>query len=709
MSRTGKTVLHSLTTLVVIAVLSCSTAGCATKPAGADLLPPKADSPVDYETIAVTPSSTDTAAHRDTLYSRPSDYRSTNAKAQEWCSVGTAIGQLPMARAHSGEYHAGWAYFIPAEYDQATGKMTWKPLYACDSSGKLTELIAPSDIPGIKMSDFSVSPDGRYVIIYDADQQTLHLWSVAEKKLVGKPFVATDASKDKTGTYSFDTPCGNGSWHEVPASGTQPATYEYVAVALKNSSIYGVGFYGIIAFTTRDAADASMMRYPVPTGTFIASSTLQVIDAGTETVAYDDYPMFFDYGQKLFDFDRAQTPTHLYLYDIRTGRTTCVAALPACRFLAQFIRAGTLEYNVDSDPKVRPAVPKQTEDPRRYVTGATSDLLAQAGIRQPAHLLTIAMITKRDGWAVTTDNRLLLTTDDGATWTDVSPLKITTTGVTPYALGTFFTDAATAYVAVPPQTNKNPTTMVYRTTDAGTTWKPAALPRGTSWEKDDTANLFVSFTDARNGYVLATSSPGLGQMAKALYRTSDGGATFQFVNDVTGLYDEQGHLSGIEGYPTGMAFSSATTGFVTCTYRGQANPQIYKTTDGGRSWNLASQKIQAGTTYQLSFQTGEHASTEATNGYIDAYSPMFIGAGRRNGYMLLDRRNDAAGVLRIYRTADGGATWRAAEVMGTSSIHSCSFINNADGYGVDGDGNLVITIDGGTLWTRVTAETKTGS
>jgi beta-lactamase regulating signal transducer with metallopeptidase domain len=329
----------------------------------------------------------------------------------------------------------------------------------------------------------------------------------------------------------------------------------------------------------------------------------------------------------------------------------------------------------------------------------------QSGMQQPAALSQIRMITQKTGWALTKDNQILKTADGGATWANVSIPALLQTQASWKSLPTSacFVDEQTAFVAAPSGPASEPHGIVYRTGDEGKTWSSVQLPSGTSWERYDINGLLVDFPDASHGYIMTTSSPGLGQMLKALYKTDDGGKSYSFAKEITGFTDVQGKFSGIEGYPTGMAFSSATTGFVTCTYHGQENPQIYKTTDGGLTWGLALQQLPtSGSTYALSFPQGEVPNDNGENGYINGYSPLFIGTKRTDGLMLLDRRNGEATSLQVYRTHDGGATWAPAELMENKSIHTCSFIDSRNGYGLDDTGKLFATSDGGLHWTAVT-------
>lgn len=365
MSQRGKRIVAQM---VVVVLFACMMGGCSRRTA--EDLPPGADSyPKDYESMLVAPSISTTLDDHSplyhTLYSSTFDHPCTTRETK-WCSVDPSLGKLQVGRAHNGEYHAGWAYFLTEPtYDKSGHLVTTSPLYACNSSGKTTTIIKPSDIPGIDMYDFSVSPDGRYVILYDNDSNqgvtSLYLWSVERHELVHgrSPWKAENGC-------CWDIPAGNGAWHESADASGNPIAYEYIATAISNELPMNVHSYHILTF------DASLRKIseaicPVPKTIKFSDSILQIIDPDTETVAYDDYPMFLEYGTDLFNFDKARVPTHLFLYSIRAGASVCIDTRPACRFLPQWVGAHLLAYNIASDPAKRPAKPLAA-DPCMYVT-----------------------------------------------------------------------------------------------------------------------------------------------------------------------------------------------------------------------------------------------------------------------------------------------------------------------------------------------------
>ncbi|RIE09016.1 hypothetical protein SMC3_05845 [Candidatus Cryosericum hinesii] len=374
----------------LIALLGLVTVGCAPHSTSSNLLPPQADNPRDYEEIEVFTAAVDDPADEHTLYSRPLNWRSTGDKGTKWCTVDPSIGILRVGWAHNAEYHAGWAYFMPGvPNSKILSPYVSAPLYACDATGNVVKIIDPATLPGITMYDFSVSPDGRFVMLYDEDKDgggilALHIWSVEQEKIIAL-FYADDSEapasgkkqKELTETHlTWDTPAGYGYWHEVAASG-QPSSYTYTAVAIGDEPMAGVESYAVIQFMGDAAKNATIKRYPVSTGVYILDLSLQMLDPATNMVAYDDYPHFIEYGKELFDFDRAQTPTHLFLYNVTTGTNTCIDELPACYFLPQWTGADTLEYNVRSDPVVR-TDPPSPEPPNIYVSRRYVSLLTRS-------------------------------------------------------------------------------------------------------------------------------------------------------------------------------------------------------------------------------------------------------------------------------------------------------------------------------------------
>ena len=315
----------------------------------------------------------------------------------------------------------------------------------------------------------------------------------------------------------------------------------------------------------------------------------------------------------------------------------------------------------------------------------------QAAVTQPDTLSQIAMIDSKVGWALTRKAQVFRTTDGGATWSDVSIFQAPASEQEAPVTSACFLDGQTAFVATNAGTANQPQIVVYRTSDKGVTWKSTSLTATLAWEKDDVGGLDVSFPDASNGYVLIEGTPGAGQMAKALYRTTDGGATFAFIGDITGMTTQAGAMSGIAGYPTGMTFSTPDKGFVTCSYSAYTFVLMFRTTDAGKDWKLWSVPVPS--RYQN--------LKPAQDFYADAYPPVFFGEQKKDGILMLDYVENGSHTMQSYQTTDGGDTWTLGIAAGNSDIRTYSFASATAGWGLDQSGKLYTTTDGGATWTAV--------
>lgn len=317
-----------------------------------------------------------------------------------------------------------------------------------------------------------------------------------------------------------------------------------------------------------------------------------------------------------------------------------------------------------------------------------------AAMTQPADLAELTMIDARVGWALTKDDQIFRTADGGASWTDVSIFQAPLPGQDTPPAAASFPNASTAFIATNAGTYESPQVVVYHTTDGGATWERTDIGATLDWEHGDVGGFATSFPDTLNGYVLVTSTPGAGQMGKALYRTTDGAKTFSFVGDVTGTQDASGTKTvGIGGYPTGMTFSTPDTGFVTCYNGAWAHMQFFQTSNSGMSWQLVSLPVPSDLA-QLSY---------SEDYYADIYPPVFFGADRKGGVILADFVRDGVHTGQFYRTTDGGRTWTMGPVSGNASVTVYTMISETSGWGMDQNGKLYSTTDGGATWLAVAA------
>jgi photosystem II stability/assembly factor-like uncharacterized protein len=213
-----------------------------------------------------------------------------------------------------------------------------------------------------------------------------------------------------------------------------------------------------------------------------------------------------------------------------------------------------------------------------------------------------------------------------------------------------------------------------RTTDGGKTWTSSVVPGASQLDFRD-----VQAVDANTAYLL---SIGPGEASK-IYKTTDGGRgwTLQFTNknpkaffDAFAFWDAR----------TGIAMSDPVDGrFI-----------VIKTTDGGATWNELPREASP-------------ESIEGDGGFAASGTCIAV-QGKKNVWF----GSGGAATARVFRSTDGGDTWKAAPTPITagnasSGIFSIAFRDAKNGVIVGGDyrkeneagNNVAITSDGGATWT----------
>jgi photosystem II stability/assembly factor-like uncharacterized protein len=214
-----------------------------------------------------------------------------------------------------------------------------------------------------------------------------------------------------------------------------------------------------------------------------------------------------------------------------------------------------------------------------------------------------------------------------------------------------------------------------RTTDGGQTWQAGTVAGASELDFRD-----VDAFDAMTAYLL---SIGEGDRSR-IYKTTDGGAhwTLQFKNsrpkaffDAMAFWDRQ----------HGIAVSDPVDGRFL----------IIATDDGGQTWNeMPSDSMP------LALQGEGAFAASGTCIAVQGTGNVWFGTGGPEG-------------ARVFRSTDGGRTWKVAQTRMMSGkaagIFSIAFKDAKQGVAVGGDytkerealNNVAMTADGGATWSLI--------
>lgn len=253
-------------------------------------------------------------------------------------------------------------------------------------------------------------------------------------------------------------------------------------------------------------------------------------------------------------------------------------------------------------------------------------------------LIAVKMLNHNNGWAIGSGrpHTILFRTDDGGkSWERQTTLD--GDGSTLNDIG--FADANNGWIVG--------NGHILRTTDGGESWSPVD-----PWLKGyppDATELLVLGPDA---IIVGTRGEN-----RQIVRTLDGGATW----DMVGLVKDGGGGAGSENSVTGLALAGGSTIFATTGSHPYSKGRIYRSDDGGHSWE----------------------------GVAEAATPL-------HGIAFRGKRGVAVGEGIAFWTDDGGDTWRRAAMPGRR--YAVDFISDNAVLAVGSEPSVVISGNGGKTW-----------
>jgi len=205
----------------------------------------------------------------------------------------------------------------------------------------------------------------------------------------------------------------------------------------------------------------------------------------------------------------------------------------------------------------------------------------------------------------------------------------------------------------------------------------------------------IIFLNEQEGWLIGHNWTG--KQLSRIYKTTDGGSSWNLLSEI-----EDTRIFG--GY-----FLDAQTGWLASSHGA-----IYKTADGGQTWSKVDTQINE-ILFAVCFMdadtgwvTGEKGTIlRTTDGGItwtDVSVPTFYdlgsmsfpaSAGGRVGWI-------TGGVGLVYRTTDFGRTWQLLETGITNHLMSIYFINDSLGWLAGSNGSVFVTQDSGYTWQQQT-------
>jgi photosystem II stability/assembly factor-like uncharacterized protein len=309
------------------------------------------------------------------------------------------------------------------------------------------------------------------------------------------------------------------------------------------------------------------------------------------------------------------------------------------------------------------------------------------------------------------------TTDAGANWANVSDGQVTVGSMGDIDVAN--SDPNIIYAGTGSDGYRSNVSIgkgVWKSTDAGKTWKHVGLR-----DVGNIGGVRVHPTDPNVAFVAAIGDPFKPTASRGVYRTRDGGATWQrvlFVSDSTGAVDVEFNAGDPNVLYAGMWRAERKPWTI---ISGAMEGGIYRSTDGGTTWakltnglprglfgksNIAVSKANPRRVYALieakpgmglyrSDDGGDSFSVISTNPQLSTRSFYYttISADPTNADVVY------AGAEGYFKSSDGGRTWQG---MRTPHGDNHDMWVHPSGTGQvmiqANDGGVNVSLNGGRTW-----------
>jgi len=295
------------------------------------------------------------------------------------------------------------------------------------------------------------------------------------------------------------------------------------------------------------------------------------------------------------------------------------------------------------------------------------------------HVQGVWFLTPMLGFVQTNvPQRLLMTTDGGGLWVDVSPpaLRLAKRYLASGLAGSAFQSRSRFWIAVSRSSEQGEVPVeLLHTTDAGRSWiDDGSFPRayGYAW---------IEFLTPSRGWLMVDNGAAMDQDPVTIYQTDSGGALW------TELAQSpiQTITNGTPGAPsprcdkTGISFSSATSGWIAgdCT----ANALLQHTGDGGRHWQV------------VPLACPDHRADCGGS----TSPPQFFGA--KDGALSAELYSPHGFAIVIYTTVNAGKSWVAHATPAHSQGAQVDILSGST-WLVGESTALYTTTDAGQHWSK---------